>query len=194
MYNLIYLDNGAYTGSEQEGKNFYLRLDSVFNPYQFGVQQVMTSVESLQIDIDAERETKTLDSLKLLGMIQHRNSEEVSVRPISLNAKANSKRLVLKSIASQYDPLNLLGPCQNRARLFIYRLKSDGNLSWDEKFSRDRTKKWSNIVKQANRTNPPSIKRNIGCRNDPYEIVAFSGASKQIYCVVCYLKKKHTNG
>lgn len=192
MFALIYMDNGAYTGSEDEIRKFYSKLDSVFNPYQFGVQQVMTSVDNLQNDIDQERETETLDSPKLLGLTWHRKSDEISPRPVDLNKDANTKRKILKSVASQYDPLNLQGPCLNRARLFLHRLQNDGGLGWDERLSSERTKEWTNIVKQANRSDPPRINRSMGSRDDPYEIVVFTDASKFIYAAVCYLKNRKT--
>ena len=193
MYALIYMDNGAFTGTETEVVQFYNILDSIFNPYKFHVQQIMTDLPELQKTVDRERETVTTDSPKLLGLIWNRTTDQISCKSICLDPKANTKRTVLSSIAAQYDPLNIQGPCLNRARLFLHDLQNDSKLDWDEKISNDRIKEWHNIVKQANRMNPPQISRKFGNRSDPYEIVVFSDASKCIYAAVCYLRNLSTN-
>ena len=43
------MDNGAFTGSAEEVSWAYQNLSSVFAPYQFSVQQIVTNVPSVQL-------------------------------------------------------------------------------------------------------------------------------------------------
>lgn len=192
LYALLYMDNGAYTGTSVEVRKLYRMLSSIFNPYCFSIQQVATNDIELQREIDSIQESETSKIVKLLGLDWNREEDRLSPRKICLNDKANTKRLILQSIASQYDTFNIQGPCLNRARLFMHSLQVKKDLNWDTRLEADLIKQWHNIVKQANRTPPPSISRNVGSREDSYELIGFSDASKDIYACVLYLRNETT--
>ena len=106
IYQCIYMDNGAFTANDESSLNeAYDKLNSIFNPYQFEVQQVVTNDFSLQAKAD-EDEDCTPHQLILLGLSWNRSRDTLSTLPIELNKKANTKRLILKSIAEQYDIYN----------------------------------------------------------------------------------------
>ena len=188
LYSLLYMDNGAFTGDSEDLQKLYKLLPGIFNPYGFTTQQIMTNDVDLQTKIDSETGAKTDNTVKLLGLDWNRASDSLSPRKISLNENADTKRKVLQTIASQYDTFNFQGPCLNRARLFLHSLQSSKNLSWDESFNSNLKHEWHKICKQANKTPPPEIPRMVGLRNDSYELVAFTDASKQIYAAVVYIR------
>ena len=192
MYSLIYMDNGAICGTDEEINFAYKNLESIFEPYGFEVQQLQTNNTLLQTHIDGETETETCNTVKLLGLQWDRGNDSFSASPINLDSKAKTKREILKSIASQYDIFNIHGPCLNRARIFLHKLQCEKTLSWDTKLDPSRLSEWSNISKQANNTPAIQISRNFGNRNDPYELIAFTDASKSIYAAVVYIKNVST--
>ena len=143
----------------------------------------------MQSLVYSESDAETCSTVKLLGLQWDHGNDSFFASQINLNARAKTKREILKSIASQYDIFNIHGPCLNRARIFLHKLQCDMDLSWDTKLDKARLSAWSNISKQANNTPAIKISRNFGNRTDVYELIAFTDASKFIYAVVLYIKK-----
>ena len=188
IYNLTYMDNCAISADEENYLNWsYGNLKNIFGEYGFSLQQFLTNNFKLQEKIDREYSVDTSIDSKLFGMKWHRDSDLISTKPINLNIDANTKRLVLKSIAEQFDIYNFNAPLLNRSKLFLHELQCDNQLGWDTKLSEDRLREWSNLVKQANSAPPIEIKRCVGSRNDTYDLVCFTDSSKSIFRCVIYL-------
>lgn len=182
-YQLLYMDNGAISSdSVLELTQGYENLNPIFNEYMFEVQQLQTNSLNLQsrIDTDLSVDEITPPTVKLLSTMWDRVSDELYTRPISLNIAANTKRLILQSIASQYDVHNFNGPLLNRGRLFLHKLQCDRDLSWDQKLSTDAIKTWKNIARK--------FKRFIGRRSDAIRLIACTDASRDIYGNVVYIQ------
>ena len=68
IYSLTYVDNSAVTcNSKEELVWAYEQLNSIFNPYQFFLQQYHTNDSSLQSTIDCNQDT-TPRVVKLFGL------------------------------------------------------------------------------------------------------------------------------
>ena len=192
IYQCMYMDNGALTtNDENELIESYEQLNKIFNPYKFEIQQVQTNNIKLQSKIDESNPTP--DTVKLLGLIWNRVTDTLSTKPLELNKHANTKRLILKSIAEQYDNYHFNAPLLNRARLFMHDLQCDKNLSWDSKLDEKLCKQWQNIVIQANKSDVIEIPRMLGNREDIYNLIACTDASTKIYGVVVYAHNVNTN-
>ena len=192
LYTLFYMDNGAFNGSAEDVKWMFNKLNSIFNPYKFDIQQITSNELSIQNEVDKSNEEITPDQVPLLGIRWNRISDKLSAKPIELNPNANTKRLILRSIASQFDLNNYQGPLLNRARIFMHKLQCTQSLDWDKKLDKDLIKEWKNIVAQANKSLPVEISRCVGERSDDYELVAFTDASKSIYAAVVYINNLTT--
>ena len=188
LYALIYMDNGSISGNSEQVLWAYQNLGSVFNPYKFEVQQLVTNDSSIQELIDCAAGESTPNQVNLLGLNWHRGEDELSTQPLDLDPKADTKRKILTSVAKQYDLFGFQGPCLNRARLFLHGLQCDGSLKWDDGLHVDALREWKKIVKQANSFSPPCLPRCFGDRSDPYRLIAFTDASKSIYAAVIYLQ------
>ena len=193
IYSLLYVDNGAYSGSREKVKFAYENLNSIFNPYCFELQQLVTNDETLQKQINLDCNQEDNNVVKLLGLHWNKKSDTICMKPTALDSSAHTKRLVLKTVASVYDTLNIVGPCLNRARLFLHSLQCDQNLQWDDELSPERVKQWKLVCRQFNKIPQIEISRNVGEREDDYELIGFSDASKLIYGTVLYLKNLRTN-
>ena len=132
IYQCMYMDNGAFTTNEDskliEG---FEQLDKIFNPYKFEIQQIQTNDFKLQAKLDGSNPSS--DKVKLLGLMWNKVTDTLSTRSIELNKNANTKRLILKTIADQYDNFHFNSPLLNRAQIFMHDLQCNKELSWDTK-------------------------------------------------------------
>ena len=191
-YSLIYMDNGAYTCNDLSMLSWAREnLVKLFNSYKFDVQQIITNVESFQCQVDEECGTKSPPAVGLFGLSWNRLEDSLSTAPLKLDAEANTKRLILKSYAENFDLFGINVPLLNRAKLFIHELQCS-KLSWDEVLPQVKQKNWSLICKQVNNLEPKSLNRFVGKRDDEYRLVAFTDASKDLYGTVVYIQNLKT--
>ncbi|XP_068232415.1 uncharacterized protein [Palaemon carinicauda] len=192
LYNLAYMDNLAYTTNDIDRlKWVYEKLDSIFSPYKFELQQFITNDDSLQKQVDKDKE-KTPAKVKLLGLLWDRNSDTLSASKLVLDKDATTKRQILSSIAANFDVFSFYGSLLNRARLFMHSLQCRKEVGWDDRLSGEELREWSNICKQVNGVPEIAVKRFVGRRNDPFQIIAFCDSSKLIYGVVLFIKNLRT--
>ena len=188
IYSLLYMDNGAITADNFEDLKWaFDKLNFIFNPYQFNIQQLVTNESNLQQLIDLQCEKGTPITNKLLGLNWNRESDEICTNQISLNVQANTKRLILQTIASQFDIFGFNLPLFNRCRMFMHGLQCQKGLGWDQPLNDQQLKQWKNICIQCNNAPPLKISRYIGPRNGTYHIVTFTDASHDIFGCVLYL-------
>lgn len=187
MYSLMYVDNGAVSGTADDVEYAYVKLISIFFPYQFEVQQLTTNDLNLQCRIDEKQNINTDDTVKLLGLCWNRVRDTLSTKSINLNGEAVTKRLILSSIAQQFDMYGFHAPFMVRARLFMHTLQYDKSLTWDDKLAPELLKEWRRICKQTNSSPVLQFPRCIGSLNGKYELRGYTDASKCIYSVVIYL-------
>ena len=194
IFHLIYVDNGALiSNTVSELKNNYSKLNQIFNPYKFELQQYVTNSTELQSDIDKKEGTETEIETKLLGIKWNRVTDKLSTKPIKLNDKGNTKRQILKSIAENFDPEGYNLPILNRARLFMHRLQLVNNLDWDSVLGKDLQQEWKRICTQANGGKSLEIPRYIGKMEHEYYLLGFTDSSKDLYGVILYLYNKNEN-
>ncbi len=193
IYDLIYVDNGAYTTNDPHKLIWaYKTLNTIFEPYQFSLQQFVTNNSTLQNEIDKLNEEKTSGCVKLFGLQWDRLTDTLSTKQVHLDGKANTKRLVLKTLAQNFDLFYFNGPILNRARLFMHDLQTDKSLGWDSILSNDQIHEWKNISKQVSATPEIKLKRFIGKRNGHYRLICFTDASKLIYGIVNFIQDLDT--
>ena len=194
IYSLFYMDNGALTANDKDYLFWaYEQLSGIFEPYQFKVQQLYTNDPNLQNHINSERHENADDVVKVLGMNWSRVTDEIYTNPMRLNPEANTKRLALSSIASNYDVFNVNGPILNRSRLYMHKLQCNTNLGWDSPLTLELIKEWKLICRQVNTSEPIRVKRCVGSRTDPYNLYCFVDSSKSLVGIVIYINNIETN-
>ena len=130
MYALLYMDNGAISGNSSGYLIWvYAKLPEIFLSYKFEVQQMVTNDVVLQKKIDEDTLIETPPTSKLLGLTWDRSNDLLFTQPINLSAEANTKRFILKTIASQFDLFGFNLPILNRCRLFMHRLQCQRDLT-----------------------------------------------------------------
>ena len=193
LYDLVYMDNAAYTSNSiSDLYKAYEIIPKIFKPYCFDLQQFVTNDESLQSKIDEDSTDPTPEKVKLFGLLWNRITDNISVKKYQLDNSASTKRTILKSLASNFDPFNIADPLLNRARLFMRELQIDADAKWDSELSPERLKEWSNITKQVNHAPEISIPRFVGKRGGKFKLISFTDASKLMYGTVVYIQDLST--
>ena len=195
IYALMYVDNGAVSGSTDDLQYALNNLASIFQPYQFEIQQLVTNDSDLQTQIDStsDGDEKTKDHVNLLGLTWDRERDKLATKELNLDPDAKTKRTILSTIAKQYDVYGFNAPLLVRARLFMHALQCDGSLGWDDDLAPDLQRTWRLIAKQVNSSPMIWVDRCIGERDGSYELLAYTDASKTVYATVIYLKDCNTN-
>ena len=194
IYSLIYVDNGACTSNDSlDLKNKFEKLDSIFNPYKFELQQFVTNSIELQTAIDKKEGVNTEIDTKLLGVRWDRISDTLATKQIKLNEKAASKRQILKSIAENFDPEGYNLPVLNRARLFMHRLQLKSELGWDSILGSELLQEWRRISVQANGGESLKVPRYLGKMDHEFDLIAFTDSSKDLYGTVIYIYNRTEN-
>ena len=194
LYSNMYVDNGAYTcDSIEQLHTAFSKLNAIFNPYQFYLQQFVSNDPDLQASIDATIDGKdTPEVNKLLGLQWDRTTDTLSTRPLYLAPEANTKRTIMSSLASNFDIFQFNGPILNRAKLFMHGLQINNELGWDTKLHPEQQHEYQLICKQVNKSAPMKVPRCMGKRDGEYNLIACVDASKALYGVVLYLEDRNT--
>ena len=192
IFHCFYMDNGAVTANcSNTLKSHFDKLNSIFNPFGFELKQFHTYNKNLKEIISESKPIETNESsdnvTKLLGTMWDTTTNEIFSKHFNLENSANTKCLILQTVASQYDIYNFTGLLINRARLYLHEIQCDKSQSWDDILSEERLKETHNIFKQANAAPPIKIRRCVGKREDKYSLICFSDANKSLFGVVIYL-------
>ena len=132
MYDLAYIDNLAWTSNYVDSIEFaYHNSIAILGDYGFGLQQFHTNCSYFQDHIDRELVQETECECKLFGLIWSKDADCIRVKDVNLDMKANTKRSILASLNSVFDPFGVCLPISNRAHLFLHKLQLHEDLSWD---------------------------------------------------------------
>jgi hypothetical protein len=125
---------------------------------------------------------------KTLGLNWHTMSDTLCF-PISLPTKfGTTKRDMLSTTSSVFDPLGLLAPCVIKMKMLLQKLWLE-KLSWDEPLPVDTLNVWSSIINTLPLLNQLKIPRRVVC--DSYkslEIHIFADASEKAYGACAYIR------
>ena len=113
-------------------------------------------------------------------------------RPLTVNTKkidnsmtATTKRQVLTTIASLFDPLGYLTPATIKMRLFLQNLWIQEK-GWDDQLKNEGIEKWQKIIAEMKELSTISVPRHIGGENP--QLLCFCDASEKAYATTIYLK------
>ena len=184
LYNLSYMDNLAFScGTEDELLVAYEESRKIFNKFKFNLQQYATNSPILHGNLVETPESE----VKLFGMQWNSIQDSYDTKKLFLDPGATTKRKILSSLNSNFDPLGIYLPLFNRAKLFLRSLQA-GDLDWDSVLSSEDLHEYRKICKQINKYKPFPLSRFIGEYNQNYDILVCTDASKDFFGCVLYLK------
>ncbi|XP_066984524.1 uncharacterized protein [Macrobrachium rosenbergii] len=140
LYDLSYMDNLSYTSNSEDDLIKALKLATeVFNKYGFELQQFNTNSPNVSKQYQLQSEK---DCEKLFGLYWDTKNDTIKTRKLYLDPTANTKRKVLSTFQSNFDPFGINIPILNRARLFLHTLQIDSKIRWDDQLTPEQRKEW----------------------------------------------------
>ena len=125
--------------------------------------------------------------IKVLGLQWNAQSDElaISTEKFERRETATTKRQVLTTIASLFDPLGYLTPATMKMKLFLQGLWIKG-IDWDNTMEQEDINTWKQIMDDTKELSKIVIPRQVGKRHG--ELICFCDASKDCYATAIYLK------
>ena len=187
--NNFYVDNMIVTSNDPEKlKVIYNDVTNELNQGGFYLQEWITNSSLLAKETEAE-----LVETKVLGYSYCPNNDCLSFKQASLNPSASTKREVLSSVASVFDPLGMLGPVMLKPKLFIRKLH-DLKFDWDEKLQKPLLNEWNGLATSFNELRNLSFTREAYNGEEPLELFIFCDASKEAYgCAIFAIQNDASN-
>ncbi|XP_070559938.1 uncharacterized protein [Ptychodera flava] len=184
----IYVDN-AMSGAQtrEDILNYHNEANEVMSKGGFNLRSWASNCTELR---DLAREQGNLDSettVNALGLLWNTESDKLSYKQkVMEDGHLATKREVVRSTASIYDPLGFLAPVHVTAKCFIQELwKRD--TQWDEPLPQSLSDAWCTLRDELSAaTSNFSIDRKyFGCTDscrEPYELHVFGDASTKAFC------------
>ncbi|XP_068697571.1 uncharacterized protein [Montipora foliosa] len=179
----MYVDN-LLTGvnSSKEAREIYSESKEVFQESSMNLREWgSNSKEFLKSIPEQDRVKETIT--KVLGILWNTVADQLAIKG-SKPTECSSKREVLKSIATVFDPLGFFTPATLRGKLFLQELWASEK-EWDEKLEEEMLHKWLKIQKENECIPMVTIPRFIG--NSSCQLLCFCDASAKAYASVVYL-------
>ena len=171
--------------SSEEAWQAYGKLKEIFGQANMNLREFVSNDLGLNAKFPlADRLDK--ERPKVLGIPWDLASDVIRMEfPVVEMAGKLTRRVVLKQLASNFDPLGLIVPALLAAKVFFQKLwESERN--WDDRLAEEECEEWRRIV-EAWKIPPIDLERRI-FREGPCELHVFSDASKFAYATCVYLK------
>ncbi|KAL7079287.1 hypothetical protein ACQ4LE_001128 [Meloidogyne hapla] len=185
--NNSYVDNILIgVDTKEEAYEAYIKLKSIFKTAQMNLREFISN--NLEFNEDLPMEDRLDKSKpKILGIPWNIETDRISIAfpTVGSSVKVN-KRLVLKQLASVFDPLGLASPSLLPAKLFFQSLWEKPR-EWDNILTEEEANKWLNITEKW-KVSPIEIKRKIIGKIGDYQLHVFCDASKDAYASCVYMR------
>ena len=183
----IYVDNLITgTDSQEKAKLFYRKAKDIFKDASMNLRDWKSNNRDLNDSIPFEDKILEEDT-KVLGLNWKSEQDTLHVIAKRFNemGPATTKRQVLTTIASLFDPLGLLSPTTIEMKLFLQKLWINGQ-QWDDELSDSLKDEWKTITAKAENLDDIAIPRFIG--SELLEMLCFCDASGKAYATTIYLR------
>lgn len=130
---------------------------------------------------------------KSLASIDRAETDSITVANYIQNV---TKRIILKEIASVFDPLGLFCPVVLRGKVLLQELWKKG-INWDERVSDQDRMKWSSIISDIAKISEYCVPRCFGKVDSNIlnqQLLCFCDASEKAYTAVIYLYQLSERG
>jgi len=109
------------------------------------------------------------------------------------NSTASTKRRLLATTASIFDPLGLLSPAVIAYKIFLQKLWQD-KLQWDELLPAHLQQEWNQLLQTIPKLSQHKINRNVICSNSVnIQLHGFCVSSERAYGACLYMRSTDSN-
>lgn len=189
--NDIYVDNLVTgTSTTLQAMTLHNKLKKEFQDMSMNLREWSSNCKNFQNMIPGFNEDNII---KVLGLNWNREDDTIQIRLKNNNFK-NTKRGVLKTIASVYDPCGFVVPSLLASKLFLqelWKLK----VKWDTPLPNNLREQWEVIKEDLNNIQgilPRYYIKDI--EKEPNQLHCFTDASNKAYAAVIYIVNKKGKG
>lgn len=155
--------------------------------------QLLTRMQSDQVTAINFQDDTLSSSLKVLGLTWLPSCDSFSFN-YNLTDTKQTKRSVLKLLASIFDPVGFISPCTFIAKCIMQDLWKLG-LGWDDPLPSDLTSQWNTFITELSALGSLRIERHVLISNfNEVQLIAFCDASSRGYAACVYLRSVDRNG
>ena len=203
--NNFYVDDCLVSVSnERVGVKLIHDLRELLSRAGFNLTKCLSNSQQVVDSIPEKDQSKSLTTTPLNNGLQQRvlgidwnlNSDCFTFA-VALPVKPRTRRGMLSTVNSLFDPLGFLAPVVLEARL-IYRCLCQQELEWDEPLPPDELLRWerwlSTLPDLRNVTISRWLKFRSGDDEDQCQLHYFADASKNGYGAVCYVRTVDNDG
>ena len=184
----LYVDNLFYAvNNEQKLIEFFYKTRSLFNKAGLNLRQWGSNSEILNEITKKEDINDPSETIKVLGLRWNTKTDKLQFSKKLKTKDKYTKRSVLETANSIFDPFGYLIPVEIKCRIFLQNLWKN-EFDWDMLFDNlsDLKKQWDNIRKDCEEVLNLEIQRVIKTSKE-MELHIFSDASKQAYGAIVYI-------
>ncbi|VDL76635.1 unnamed protein product [Nippostrongylus brasiliensis] len=182
----LYVDNLLMT-AESEGKALlqYKEAKKIFNELNMNMREFTTNDANLAKQI-AIQDRSSETNPKILGIQWTSTTDNLHIRCELKVTQTITKRNILHTNASVFDPLGWLTPLMIRNKVFFQRLWLK-NYGWDDQLQPNHAQQWKVLCQSINGFSK-EIPRRIMKKNEVHQLIAFSDASISAMAACVYSK------
>ena len=206
LLNSLHVDDlSGGSATVQEAIEFLKKSKERFAECSMNLRKFETSdktLEKLIIDEFGEKENpQNKTETRVLGVNWDKESDAFYFSFEELRKKFNvtkvTKRTVLQSLASIYDPLGLINPVVIEFKLFFQKL-CKMKLDWDTPLPSELLQEWQSLVNGLAELDEISFDRYFGIKDrtdlESIELHGFSDASDRAYGACAYVCFRYSDG
>jgi len=185
--NNSYVDNILIgVESKEEAFKSYTSLKNIFIDARMNLREFISNCTEFNEGIPVEDRLEK-NKPKILGIPWDIEKDKISLifPPTEVNTKIN-KRVVLKQLASIFDPLGIVSPGLLSAKLFFQSLW-EKERDWDTNLGVEESEEWGKII-ESWKIEPIEIERKVLIKNSTRQLHVFSDASKDAYAACVYIR------
>lgn len=198
----IYVDNLISGEDSTEGCiNLYQETKAAFDAISMNMRDWRSNNKKLleTVQVDCQEANSNCEKATVLGIDWCIRRDTLSIR-LNINeeeaSQANTKRKILKCIASIFDPCGYASPLLLRSKLFLQNLWRM-RLGWDTVLLADLQEEWVSVMTDLLEAQQVEVPRWYGLRPHNVnlaELHCFADASCEASAAVVYLKVSDSNG
>ena len=205
LLNSLHVDD-LNSGSENIDKalEFYSKSKQCLKEGGFNLRKFKSNspvLRELVHEKYPDDEMPYVENEKVLGVMWNQSDDKLIFNfndVISRLPEIPTKRNVLKTIASIYDPLGIINPIVVQMKIFFQDLCL-AKFEWDEKLSSDLLDRWNKITADLIAADDFTVDRLYAYydENDPFvkiELHGFGDASKRAHGCCLYLRFEYASG
>ena len=132
-----------------------------------------------------EEEKVSSSEMKILGYLYNSSQDILQLKVTQLNRDASTKRMILSSLSSVFDPVGIFSPILLQGKLIIRKLCQQV-VDWDQPVNAEVSTLWNKLCNSFEEVSETPFFRKSFSSDEPVNLFLFADASKEAYGCAIY--------